>query len=145
MPEVVEDTASLRDYPSLRAAIRPICFSNQQVTNVPESKALCLRGKRFRTTANRAACARNCNFPGLASTARTRLSTPSRKALRASGRELQKTALARSSQPEALFRRDLILHCAAAVVSKAERCAVSSSGRNSAALIPSVPPEKPSI
>src|SRR5208337_4502105 len=37
----------LRLIPNSRAARRPICYSNQQVTNVPESKALVRAGWGF--------------------------------------------------------------------------------------------------
>src|ERR1019366_1314758 len=53
---------ALRACPILQAAIRPFCYSNQQVTNVPESKALCLRGEGFGWLASLTACAKNCSF-----------------------------------------------------------------------------------
>src|ERR1035437_585568 len=53
---------ALRACPILQAAKRPFCYSNQQVTNVPESKAVCLRGERFGWLASHTACAKDCSF-----------------------------------------------------------------------------------
>jgi hypothetical protein len=64
---------------------------------------------------------------------------------RGSRQSLSSKVTANRLSTEKLGNWELTLQRTTAAVSKAARFAVSSSGRSSAAVIPSVPPEKPSI